>query len=141
MFHQLARKHATVVLPTIALAEVLVPVPPSQRGTLIAEMERRFHCPTLDIPATAIAADLWSRHQSIPADLQYSNRHVLRADTLIVAAARSAGATEFYSHDAKCRALANLIMTAYDLPTEDHNDMYLMPDIRRGEDELPATHR
>ena len=38
---------------------------------------------------------------------------------MIVASAKAAGATEFYSHDQKCRNLAGLVMTARDLPTGD----------------------
>jgi len=66
-------------------------------------------------------------------DLQYNQRHVLKADAMIVAAAKSAGATEFYSHDKKCRALAKRVMKSFDLPTRDPNDMFLADDIRRGD--------
>ena len=54
---------------------------------------------------------------------------------MIVASARAGGATEFYSHDHKCRALAKLLMTAHDLPTGtgDLKDMFFMGDIRRGD--------
>jgi hypothetical protein len=41
---------------------------------------------------------------------------------MIVASAKAAGATRFYSHDTECRALASLIMTSYDLPTKDSDN-------------------
>lgn len=122
-----------IVLPTIAISEVLVPVPTARRGALIAELSERFLCPSFDLHAADIAADLWSRHKKLPGDSQYKSRHVLRADAMIVAAAKSAGATVFYSHDKKCRALADLVMTGRDLPIDDPNDMFLKDDIRRGE--------
>lgn len=131
LLHQ--KRDETVVLPTIAVAELLVPVPPAKRGQLIATVSGRFMCPSFDLPAAAIAAALWAHHAKLPTDLQYSQRHVLKADAMIVAAAKSAGATEFYSHDKKCRALANRIMKAFDLPTRDPNDMFLAEDIRRGD--------
>ena len=123
----------TIVLPTIAVSEVLVPVPTSHKGALVATLSGRFVCPSFDLPAAAIAAELWSQHKNLPKDFQYSSRHVLRSDAMIVASVKSAGATEFFSHDRKCRALANLVMTAQDLPKRDPNDMFLLGDIERGE--------
>jgi len=133
LLHQIARQNATILLPTIAISELLVPVPKAQKGALIAALEEKFVCPPFDLAAAAIAADLWSQHKKLPQDLQYGNRHVLRADTMIVASVCAAGATEFYSHDRKCLALANLVMKAHDLPTSDPNDMFIMDDIRRGD--------
>lgn len=109
----------TIILPTIAVSEILVPVPEPQRGALAAKLSDLFVCPAFDLPAAAIAASLWSQHKKLPSDLQYKSRHVLRSDAMIVASAKSSGATVFYSHDRRCRALANLIMTGRDLPTND----------------------
>jgi predicted nucleic acid-binding protein len=100
---------------------------------LVAQIAGRFVCPSFDLPAAAIAADLWSRHKQLPSDLKYDSRHVLRADAMIVATAKAAGATDFYSCDKKCRALADFVMAAHDLPTRDENDMFLVDDLRRGE--------
>lgn len=110
---------ATIILPTIAISEILVPVPEAQKGVLAAKLSALFVCPAFDLPAAAIAASLWSQHKKLPSDLQYENRHVVRPDAMIVASAKSSGATDFYTHDRKCRALANLIMTGHDLPTHD----------------------
>ena len=53
---------------------------------------------------------------------------------MIVASVLAAGsAAEFYSHDGLAPALANLVMTAHDLPIDDPNDMFLKGDIGRGE--------
>ncbi len=122
-----------IVLPTIVVSEVLVPVPADHRNTLIAKLSSRFICAPFDLPAAAIAADLWTEHKKLPDELRYDERHVLRADAMIVATAKSAGATDFYSHDRKCRALADIVMTSHDLPTRDPNDMFLRSDIERGE--------
>lgn len=129
----LAKKKTTVFLPTIALAEVLVPVPAQQIGPLIAMLSERFVLPTFDIRAAAIAADLWAQHRRLPRNLQYPDRHVLRADTMIVASAKSAGAIEFYTTDDKCRALARLVMQAKELPAQSEEDMFLRGDIERGD--------
>jgi len=132
LLHKLARDGATVLLPTVAVSELLVPVPKAEKGALIAVLTEKFVCPSFDVQAAAIAADLWSQHKKLPTDLQYDKRHVLRADALIVASVRAAGANDFYSHDRRCRALAELVMKAHDLPTNDPTDMFLEGDIRRG---------
>jgi len=113
------KKKDTIVLPTIVVSEVLVPVPPAQRGLLVAKLSSMFLFAPFDMPSAVIAADLWARHKQLPADQQYRRRPVLKADAMVVAAAKSQGATEFYSHDKKCRALADLVMTGCDLPTRD----------------------
>jgi hypothetical protein len=136
LIYQLAEKQDIVFLPTIAVAELLVPVPVAQKGVLIASLQQRFICPPFDLPAAAIASEVWSRHNSLPADLRYDKRHVLKADAMIIGSARAAGATDFYSHDRKCRALAGLVMKAHDLPTRDPNDMFLLNEIKQGQ--MPA---
>jgi predicted nucleic acid-binding protein len=133
LLHQLSRRKVTILLPTIAISELLVPVPKAQKGALAAALTDKFVCPTFDLAAASIAADLWSQHKKLPQDSQYGHRHVLRADAMIVASAHAAGATEFFSHDRRCRALADLVMTAYDLPKSDPEDMFLEGDIRRGD--------
>ncbi|MFV1966289.1 MAG: hypothetical protein ACC628_12770 [Pirellulaceae bacterium] len=102
----------TVLLPTIAVTELLVPVPSAQKGLLIASLAKRFVCPQFDMRAASIAAELWVTHKKMPQDLQYKSRHVLRSDAMIIAAVKSVGATEFYSHDKQCRALAKHVMKA-----------------------------
>jgi hypothetical protein len=136
LIHQLATRKATVFLPTIAVSELLVPVPSAQKGLLIASLEERFVCSSFDLHAAALAADLWSQHNQLPADLRYESRHVLKADAMIVASAKAAGATDFYTHDRRCLALASLVMKAHDLPINDPDDMFIMDDLRRGEDVL-----
>ncbi len=135
LLHQLVRDKATIIVPTVAISELLVPVPSSDVGSLLAALTNQFVCPTFDLPAAAIAADLWSRHKKLPKESQYKARHVLRADAMIVASARSAGATVFYSNDKQCRALASLIMTARGLPEKPSTleDVFIEGDIRRGE--------
>jgi len=133
LLFQLARDKATVVFPTIAVAELLVPVPDAQKGILIAALNEKFVCGPFDLPASAIAAELWSRHAELPKELQYRERHVLKADAMILAAAKAAGVTEFYSHDRRCRKLAGLIgMKGRDLPAHG-DDLFIEGEIQRGE--------
>ena len=133
LLYKLAREKTPIFLPTVAISELLVPVSKAEKGALIAALTEKFVCLPFDVRAAAIAADLWSQHKKLPHDLQYDSRHVLRADAMIVASVHAAGATDFYSHDRQCRALADLVMTSHDLPTDDPGDMFLKDDIRRGD--------
>lgn len=121
-----------IVLPTIAISEVLAPVPTNQRGALLSELAQLYLCSPFDLRAADIAAGILSEYKKSPGGSQYK-RHVLRADAMIVATAKSAGAKDFYSHDKKCRALADLVMTGRDLPTRDPNNMFLEHELRRGD--------
>lgn len=115
LLHDL-RNHL-VVLPMIAVSEVLVKVPASKHGATIDKLKQLFVCSDFSEEAASIAASLWGQHKNLPADQKYDERIVMLADAKIVASAKATGATMFYSHNRDCRTLAGLIMTAKDLPS------------------------
>jgi predicted nucleic acid-binding protein len=131
----LLNKHAqhTIVLTAISAAEVAVPVKPELRTAFIGKLAGYFQCHPFDVVATAIAADLWKYHKRLPKELRYSDRHILKSDLMVIASAKSAGATVFYSHDEKCRKLAARVMKSRDLPKNDPDDIFAVSDIKRGE--------
>jgi hypothetical protein len=89
---------------------------------VIGSLTKRFNCRPLDLQAASIAAEVWADYEAeAPADEdQYNDRHVLRADTLIVGTVKAAGVTAFYSHDRKCRALAKRVLSrVLDIPPRD----------------------
>ena len=65
--------------------------------------------------------------------LQYDSRDVLKADAMIIGTAKAAGATIFYTHDARCRALAQLVMKVEDLPTFQSGKLFLKNQNEQGE--------
>ena len=119
LFRFFSRKKWHVILPTIAIAELLVKVPEAEKANLIAALGKRFICPSFDLRAAAIASNLFSRFKSLPADQQYHDRIVLKADTMIIGSVVAAGATAFYSHDKPARRMAELAIKGIDLPTRD----------------------
>jgi predicted ArsR family transcriptional regulator len=101
----------------VALAEFLVPVKPSARHGIVAQISKRFQIAPLDAKAAHLAAMVYSLAARTRQPGQAGGRELIKADCLIVAAARACGATVFYSHDADCRAKAKaLSMAANDLP-------------------------
>ena len=143
LLYRLSRDDATIILPTIAISELLVPVPASDHGMLIKALAEQFVCPAFDVQAASVAANLWAAHKKLPRDQQYKDRHVLKADAMIIASARVAGASIFYSNDRACRALAGTVMRSEGLPTKPQNleDVFVESDIRSGDPPPPRPPR
>jgi predicted nucleic acid-binding protein len=111
----------TVVVPSVAVAEVLLGVDEDEHGHFIAELQTRFFLPPFDLRATVIAAKLWQAHRELPKEDQIERKY-LKADVMILATAKVAGATRFYSHERKLRKLADeLGMEGRDLPLHSEN--------------------
>lgn len=107
---------AKIIIPTIVAAELSVPLPAPKRDDFMARLSERFILKPFDVHAASVAADLFASvmadHTSAPA-----TRRVLSADVKIVATAKSARVTKFYSHDRGCLRIAHLAgLDAYDLP-------------------------
>src|SRR5713226_4839145 len=98
LLETLAEEKETVVVPSVAVAEVLLGVDPNEHGHFIAELQARFFLPPFDLRATVIAAKLWQAHRELPKEETIERKH-LKADVMILATAKVAGATRFYSHE------------------------------------------
>jgi predicted nucleic acid-binding protein len=118
-----------VIIPTIALAEVLLGVEEKMHVQFIDTIQKRFYCPPFNLPASALAAKLWQLHHKLPAQEQIA-RTTIKADIQIIATAAAHGAKQFYSHDKKARKVAELAgMVGVDLPLR-HPDMHIDAEIR-----------
>jgi predicted nucleic acid-binding protein len=119
-----------IVVPTVMVSELLAPIEPRFHGAFIAEIQSRFFTPLFDIRAASLAAELRQFQKGLPKDPK-THRDIVKADTMIVATAKVAGATDFYSHDAGCRAMAAKAgMQPHDLPTC-HTDMFKDVEIKK----------
>jgi predicted nucleic acid-binding protein len=115
-------------IPSVVVAELLAGVEPQKHARLLAEFDERFFCPPFDSKACALAARLWQFERGLPGtsaglpEAERTERIILKSDMLIVASAKAAGATRFYSHDKKCLRLAKEAgMDARDLPVTSGN--------------------
>jgi len=136
LIHQLDEQKATLLLPSVVVAEYLCGIEPEKHGAVLAELQQRFLTPPFDVRASAMAAQLWLRHRELP-KAEQAERTVLKADVLIIASAKLAGAVRFYSHDATCRKIAAQIMDASDLPTHSEN-LFVEAESGRVHDRAPA---
>jgi predicted nucleic acid-binding protein len=118
-------KQTRIIVPAIVVAELLCGVPQEDHGNFIIDIQKNFFCPPFDVSACALSARLWQFHKKQPDGEKNGNRPHLKADIMIIATAKVAGAREFYSHEPRCRKLAEEAgMTPRDLPThrEDFRD-------------------
>jgi predicted nucleic acid-binding protein len=116
LLSELEEDEATIIVPNIVVAELLLAVPSADHGKFVAELQNRFFMPTFDLRATVVAASLWQAHRKLPPGEQIE-RTTLKSDVMIIATAKVAGATKFYSNDDKARKLANLArLDGVDLP-------------------------
>jgi len=124
LLDMLDKEEQTIILPAVALAEVLIGVAENSHDLFLAKIQQHFHCPPFDLRAAAQAAKLWIWNRGLVADQQIA-RAVLKADVQIVATAKVAGADKFYTHEPKLRKLAEFAgLQALDLPTHHPTDMF-----------------
>lgn len=118
LLHELSEENVTIVVPTITASEWLTGIDTNHHGTFLAELEKQFLLAPFDLPSAACAARLFQLSHAIPKETK-PTRVCLKADVLIVATAKMAGATAFFSNDAHVRDLAKLVgMASHDLPRQ-----------------------
>ncbi len=134
LLRTLAEDEETVMVPAIALSEVLLGIPPEDHGEFIATLQDSFFLPPYDLRAASLAAKLWQETRELPKTEQ-PERTTLRADVMIVATAKVAKAKTIFSHDEKLRKLASRAgIEACDLPTHSQN-MFINEEVRRESEE------
>ncbi len=130
LIRDLEVKGEAIIIPAVSVAELLAPLDDHEHGNFMAVLTQRFFCPPFDLPAASLASQLWKYHRDLPPKDQLQ-RTVLKADVLIVATARVAGASIFYSHDSRCRKLAERAgMKALDLPTHSE-DLFTNAEMKK----------
>jgi predicted nucleic acid-binding protein len=135
----LAENRETVIVPSIVVAELLAGIPTKDHGNFLSELQERFFIVPFDVRASQVAAQLWQKHRGLPKEAQIA-RSTLKADAMIVASAFIAGATVFYTHQAKVRNLAELAgMSGRDLPTHSEN-LFIDAESRKAVDDVSEEH-
>lgn len=108
LFRWLDGEGAQIVIPAISAAELLTPLDQEAQQRMLQLLSRRCRAAVFDLRTAGIAASLYRQTADIKP--QYAEAttptRFFRADTLIVASAKAAGATHFFSHDKACRSIA-----------------------------------
>ena len=108
-----------VIVPSVCLAEYLIPCDPATHNDTIAELAKRFILAPFDARGAALAARLFVEGKKDRKMATKNARNLLKSDSLIIATAAVHGARTFYSDDTQCRSLASRVpgLTTEGLPT------------------------
>lgn len=118
LFTNLEREGARIIVPSVVAAEYLTSVKDSDKSNVLSAMSMRFFIAPFDVKCANLASMLWKSGSPGRKKGKMGSRICLRADTLIVATAKTYGAQHFYSGDEGCRKLAkDAGMQSFDLPT------------------------
>lgn len=107
---------AQIVVPAIVVAEYLVPVAEANRARVASALSERFRIVPFDVRSAALASRLFETFKPSRATGTPGARDLLKADTMIVASAKTAGAQVFYTDDEDCREMASTVLAARPLP-------------------------
>jgi predicted nucleic acid-binding protein len=128
LLRELAAAEDDIVAPTITASEWLCGIKPTKHGSFLAALQESFILAPFDLPAVALAARLFQEVRQLPKSEQ-SERPRLKADVMIVATAKVAGARRFYSHDEGIRKYAKMAgMEPKDLPVTGSDLFAEIPD-------------
>jgi len=122
LFRTFDEQKTRVLFPSICLSEVLVKIPTTSQSAFISSVASSFEILPFDVKSAALSADIFNTNQHLRIQGVQGDRVTHRADCLIVATAKAHGATTFYSHDVRCRTIANSTrMLDKDLPDFDES--------------------
>jgi predicted nucleic acid-binding protein len=118
LLDQFTSRVTQVILSAPALAEYLTAVDPQHHEAVQEALEKRFLLRPLSPECAPVAAALFQIGTRMRVKGEPGGRAILRADTFILAAAKTHGAARLYSNDGDCRNLANAMWPdfAHDLP-------------------------
>lgn len=120
-FRYLDEQSTRVIIPSIALFEFLMPVPPDRHAQLVKEVTSKFMVSPLDAIASSMAAEIWYKKKasgvikSLLADSK-SVRNKLKADCGIIGTAVTRKASCIYSYDDDLTKLAEGFIQVREVP-------------------------
>lgn len=118
--HKLQEDRIHVLIPSVVIAEFLMPIPPDMHATVINLFDRGFVVVPFDTAAASQFAKIWlsNKGQELVDSLirNGSTRAELKVDSLIVATAVSQRAECIYSHDGGVKAFAQGFIEVKEIP-------------------------
>jgi len=109
-----------VLIPSIVMAEFLIPIPPEQHAMVINLFNKNFIIAPFDALAASKFSLIWQTNKPPEAAKQlikdFTTRAELRADSMIVATAVAQKADCIYSHDKGIKAFAKGFIDVKEVP-------------------------
>lgn len=118
----LQETHATILVPTVVLGELLVPLAEEgRRRRFVAAIQAGFQVIPFDGQAALHFAEIWQAKKAAGVFAQAreqhgATRHEMKADSMIVATAVAHDATILYSEDEALRTFAAGFIQVQDIP-------------------------
>ena len=113
-------KETFVLVPTVVIAEYLMPIPQREHAAVINLFNKRFIVAPFDALAASKFALIWNTNKSIEeAEKSIANgatRAELKADSMIVAIAVARNVGCIYSHDNGVKTFAKGFVEVKDIP-------------------------
>jgi len=110
LIKHLDEDHTRILIPSVVIAEFLLPISPEEHALVLNLFNRSFIVASFDTAAASILAKIWrSKKQQAVIDTLVKNgktRAELRTDSMIVATAVCQKADCIYSQDDALRAFA-----------------------------------
>lgn len=119
LIHTLEKNRSQVIVPSLVLAELLMPVDEADYGKFFAELNRKFMVVPFDGQAAFHFATLWKQHKKRQSEAPEQNkptRAKMKTDFMIVATAISREADCIYSSDTDVKNFAKGSLEVRELP-------------------------
>ncbi|MBI4332458.1 MAG: PIN domain-containing protein [Chloroflexi bacterium] len=117
---KLHNDHIRVLIPSVVIAEFLLPVPPEEHPGVLDLFHKRFLIASFDTAAASVFAKIWQakKGKAIVDELakKGNTKTEMRTDSMIVATACSQRADCIYSHDHDLRAFAKDYIEVREMP-------------------------
>ncbi|GAK50693.1 PilT protein domain protein [Candidatus Moduliflexus flocculans] len=108
-----------IIIPSIVVAELLMPMETRLHQTFTSLMQRKFIIPTFDLKAASHFAKVWQQKKDIRKELmdnRVATRAELKADSMIIATAISNEVSCIYSQDVPLKSMATSFIEVKDVP-------------------------
>lgn len=130
-----------VLIPSIVMAEYLIPIPPELHAMVINLFRKQFIIAPFDALAASKFSLIWQKNKPTDEAKQlikdYATRAELRADSMIVATAVARKAECIYSHDKWVKAFAKGFIDVRDIPFVPQKINIFDTDTKRDWGKLP----
>lgn len=119
--HHLDKRGVRCTVPSVVIAELLMPLPVSEHRSFVALVSENFIVPSFNTITASFFAKVW---QNKKGQIQIP-RQEMKFDAMVVATALSVGATCIYSNDPHIVSIAQGHIDCKDIPAVPEQERFL----------------
>lgn len=116
---QCYQDNVQVMVPSIVVAEFLIPIPVEKHNSILINLSNSFMIPSFDNACASIFAEIWNSKKNIKEEFKNGGvtREKFKADCLILAVAIKNKADCIYSYDDGLVKIAKGYIKVKEMPT------------------------